>query len=1043
MMFVKSKLTELIHNKIKNVRLDMFRPIQQAGLIFTAGLTVFYVVPLNAQEAAQIDEVVVTGARTTIQNSIQMKRNATQIVDGLSADDIGDIPALSIGEALETITGATSHRENGGASEISVRGLGPFLGTAVINGREATNGGGNRAVNFSIFPSEMFNSVAIHKTQSAEYIEGAVSGQIHLSTRRPLDYGRQLIQANIKGAHGLDESGINGGQDWGSRATFAYIDSWDFDNGAALGISLGLQKRDETNPEQEYTTTSGGGRLEACRLESFDTNALPVDTDGRCHDSAYNSLLNTGADVSNDQIQAIIDDADNGINSVADIPFAYIARDHRYRQNVTDDEREAVFGSVQFRPNDKLDIYVDYQSSDRDQIELRKDLQWGTTQEDLSALTSDPTTGVVYSSTSETNIYSYTTDFQRLEEYEGFGVNVEYQFTDNLSLTLDYGTSETTRTETDVELRLGATDNNLVGGNGDDFTVQLDMNSGPGTPVATILDDGGNGFEVTDPSYYNARNRGRIRARQIIRDNTLDSLRADLRLTDVSDFVHTIKTGFRTSTQEYLTRGGLRNAVGESLFEDEDLVTPNGGADNDVTDAILANVLACADASFPESDFLENVRDGELINNAVSGSSVSAYATFDYECAANAWLANYGGIDGIQYQNGISSGTNDVTEETVAFYLQADFETEWNDYPIRGNFGARLVETDITSVGYRSPITVEDVGDGFVVTEDTSGELETDTQRSGYSEVLPSLTVIVDLRDDLLLRAGAFRGMSRPDPNAYGNGRNIQDNDASDPYGTLAQAINGISATGNPYLRPILSDNLDLGLEWYPNEDTILGGALYWKEFNGAFETTSQLETFNLDGTAVQGYVETTQVSDDTSTLSGFELTATHSFNYLPGFLSGLGGKISYNYADSDFEYEDQHGGDGVTVSVDQDTGAVTETALVGILEPAGLFGLSKHVSSSQLYWENDDFYVQAIYKTRSQYFQQYTRDTQGRVRYTADNETLDLRARYTVNDNLKISIDVTNLLDEPRIDYRAVDGNVLQALSYGPRVFLGATYKF
>lgn len=1041
-------LTESMQNRIKNVRLDMFRSQQKVGLIFTMGLTVLVGAQVSAQESGQIDEIIVTGARTTIQDAIAMKRNATQIVDGLSADDIGDIPALSIGEALETITGATSHRENGGASEISVRGLGPFLGTSVINGREATNGGGNRAVNFSIFPSEMFNSVAIHKTQSAEYIEGAVSGQIHLDTRRPLDYGRQLLQINVKAAAGLDESGINGGQDYGSRGTVAYIDSWDFENGSALGVSLGVQVRDETNPEQEYLATSGGGRLEACRLESFDVNALPVDTVGRCHDSNYDPLTNSGANVDNTQIQAIIDDPDNGINSVGQIPFAYISRDHRYRQNTSDDEREAVFGSVQFRPNDRLDIYFDFQSSERDQTELRKDLQFGTTQEDISALTSDPTTGVLYSSTSETNIYSYTTDFQRLEKYEGFGLNVDFQVTENINLSLDYANSDTLRTETDVELRLGATDNNLAGGSGDDFTVQLDLNQGPGTAIATILDDGGNGFEITDPSYFNAYNRARIRARELSRENSLDAFRADLTISNEGP-IHTLKTGFRSSTQEYLTFGGLRNAVGESLFEDEDLVTPNGGADDAVTDAILANVLACADQSFPESDFLSNVRDGELINNAVSGSSVSAFATFDYECAADAWLANYGGLDGIQYQNGISSGSNNVTEETLAFYLQADFETEWADYPIRGNFGARLIDTDITSVGYRGPITVEQTDDGFFVSEGDPGVdgFETDTQRSGYSEVLPSLTVIVDLEDDLVLRAGVFRGMSRPDPNAYGNGRSINEREdgsgADDGFATLSEAVNGITATGNPYLRPILSDNFDLGLEWYPNEDTILGVAAYWKEFNGAFENVSQLESFNLDGNVVQGFVEAVQISDDTSTLTGVEFTATHSFNYLPGFLSGFGGKFSLNMAASDYEFEDQYGGDGTLVEADPVTGEITETALVGILPPAGLFGLSKYVSSTQLYWEKDDFYMQAIYKTRSQYFQAYTRDNQGRLRYTGDNQTLDLRARYRVSDNLKVSIDVTNILDEPRIDYRGAEGNVLQTLTYGPRVFLGATYSF
>ena len=242
---------------------------KKISAILAASLTLIASGAVSAQETDQpnnstdevLEEVVVVGTRGTIQRSIDLKRNSTTIVDGLSAEEIGDIPALSIGAALETITGATSHRENGGATELSVRGLGPFLGTTVVNGREATNGGGNRAVNFSIFPSEMFNQIAIHKTQSAEYIEGAVSGQVHLDTKKPLDYGKRLAQAVVKLAHSPDESNIEGGQEYGSRATAAYIDQFDFDNGARLGVSLGVQVRDETNPEQEYQTTSGGGRL--------------------------------------------------------------------------------------------------------------------------------------------------------------------------------------------------------------------------------------------------------------------------------------------------------------------------------------------------------------------------------------------------------------------------------------------------------------------------------------------------------------------------------------------------------------------------------------------------------------------------------------------------------------------------------------------------------------------------------------------------------------------------------------------------------------
>jgi outer membrane receptor for ferrienterochelin and colicin len=145
--------------------------------VYASTLACMMAMPVMAQEsdaAPAVDDatevIEVKGIRQTIQDSISIKRLSTSIVDGLSADDIGDLPALSIGEALETLTGASSHREQGGATEISIRGLGPYLGSTVFNGREAANGSGDRSVNFSQFPSELFNKIAIYKTQEASLI---------------------------------------------------------------------------------------------------------------------------------------------------------------------------------------------------------------------------------------------------------------------------------------------------------------------------------------------------------------------------------------------------------------------------------------------------------------------------------------------------------------------------------------------------------------------------------------------------------------------------------------------------------------------------------------------------------------------------------------------------------------------------------------------------------------------------------------------------------------------------------------------------------
>jgi len=95
---------------------------------------------------------VVTGIRASQRTSIETKRNATTIVDAISADQIGVLPDNSIAETLERVVGVTGDRFKGSASELSIRGLGPFLGFATINGRDISTGGGNRSVSFQQFP---------------------------------------------------------------------------------------------------------------------------------------------------------------------------------------------------------------------------------------------------------------------------------------------------------------------------------------------------------------------------------------------------------------------------------------------------------------------------------------------------------------------------------------------------------------------------------------------------------------------------------------------------------------------------------------------------------------------------------------------------------------------------------------------------------------------------------------------------------------------------------------------------------------------------
>ncbi|MBH9538887.1 TonB-dependent receptor plug domain-containing protein, partial [Novosphingopyxis sp. YJ-S2-01] len=115
-----------------------------------------------AQEEEVQDEIIVTGEiARTIENSLETKRQLDVIGYAIVGEDIGDLPDLSVAETLERIVGVTSDRFKGGASELSIRGLGAFLGASYLNGREISSGSDGRDVNFGQFPSELINGAIV------------------------------------------------------------------------------------------------------------------------------------------------------------------------------------------------------------------------------------------------------------------------------------------------------------------------------------------------------------------------------------------------------------------------------------------------------------------------------------------------------------------------------------------------------------------------------------------------------------------------------------------------------------------------------------------------------------------------------------------------------------------------------------------------------------------------------------------------------------------------------------------------------------------
>ncbi len=149
-----------------------------------------------ADEATELDAVKVTGIRRGIESAISIKRDATSIVEAVSAEDIGKLPDVSIAESIARLPGLSAQRVAGRAQVISVRGLSPDFATTLLNGREMVSTGDNRSVEFDQYPSELVSGVTVYKTPDAGLFGQGLSGTLDMQTVRPLNFNESVITLN-------------------------------------------------------------------------------------------------------------------------------------------------------------------------------------------------------------------------------------------------------------------------------------------------------------------------------------------------------------------------------------------------------------------------------------------------------------------------------------------------------------------------------------------------------------------------------------------------------------------------------------------------------------------------------------------------------------------------------------------------------------------------------------------------------------------------------------------------------------------------------
>jgi len=335
------------------------------------------------EETTETEVITIQGFRSAIETAIETKREATSIVEAISAEDIGRLPDNSIAESLARLPGLAAQRLRGRAQVISVRGLGPDFTTALLNGREQVTAGDNRGVEFDQYPSELLSSVVVYKTPEASLINAGIAGTADLRTIRPLEQDERTVSLSAR--YEWNEYGaLNAGSaDSGHRLTGFYVDQFANDTvGLALGFAL------QSSPTQAerwdawgYPSTGGGELVIGGAKPYVASNELE-----------RTGLVGTLEFRPNDRHHTTIDAfyssfEDNGILRGIEIPLAWSAASLTPGYTidnglVTDGEFSNVIGvirnDVRTREADIYSFGINHQFFVNDQWSLEADLSYSS-----------------------------------------------------------------------------------------------------------------------------------------------------------------------------------------------------------------------------------------------------------------------------------------------------------------------------------------------------------------------------------------------------------------------------------------------------------------------------------------------------------------------------------------------------------------------------------------------------------------------------------------------------------------------------------------
>ncbi|VUD41919.1 Vitamin B12 transporter BtuB [Thalassocella blandensis] len=789
------------------------------------------------------EEVIVTGIRASLKRSMDLKRDAKGVVDGISAEDIGKFPDTNLAESLQRITGVAIDRTRGEGSEITVRGFGPDFNLVTFNSRQMPTTGG-RSFDFSNIASEGVSAVEVYKSGRANVATGGIGAVVNVKTTKPLENPELKAVVSLKGVH--DTGTRNGSSltpEFSGLLSNTFMDD-------TFGASLSFSYQEREGGTQSTTTQDFYSR-------NFVTQEM---IDEEHEDAEWGSIPVGDPDA--------IGFPDELVDGIYAIPT-------NIQYNLDDFERKRTNGqlTLQYAPMDNLTVTLDYTYAQNEIETYHQDLSgWFDpgcrTRESEWVRDGNIWSPVMYRQVgcSQDNLQGVGS-FAFVNEIKSGGVNVAWKPTEQWSVNLDYHNSS-------GEGR----PNSKNGASGSVAVASLNR-------ITTTGYFSGNGMPVLE------RQLGeRNSYNQIIRIDDLDVNDMQLSGSNFGTFKDRMDVEQAQLDAGFEFDGGHSINFGVSWIEvsnrhrEMNIARDDWGGIGDpgaIADLLTIDTMAGA------FDDLHGSGDPR---------QVSEFFTWDFdamikrgeELLQSGEHTNVIGLGGpclTGFCPSYNFDTDQITKETSnAIYVQGHYLGDLLNRPYNLFVGARYEETDVHSEAY-VPLyddimwSVLDGGLNFVEALDDDGN-----QISGFTELgggydvfLPSIDFDIEVMEDVILRASYSETITRPVYNDLRGG--IQLNGLNKDV--------GFASSGNPRLLPMESDNYDLSVEWYYSEDSYASIGFWKKDVinfiaNGTFEDERLFDDLHtpIDGPLYDQAVEEITGGDSTFEFDDEDLNTYYVENY-------------------------------------------------------------------------------------------------------------------------------------------------------------------